>query len=153
MADDHQEADEKITFSFKGAQDAARAWWKAAQRDELGIAPDAAPILSPTLCATISPRETRGGSKGVGGDRKSADARIAPTLGPVEVDRLSTARIKNWLAETCLARRRWCAPRRGPDKQATKPFDPQRRKRGAGAAIERKSHPDDPKGRAQPRIR
>src|SRR5829696_7650696 len=38
-ADDLQEADGATVLDFREAQDAARAWWKAEQREALGLEP------------------------------------------------------------------------------------------------------------------
>jgi len=50
-AQDLHDADGAAVLSFKDAQEAARHWWKARERDEMGIAPESGPY---TLADAIS---------------------------------------------------------------------------------------------------
>ena len=95
-ADDFDAADEKTVFSFDGAQKVARDRARAAKRADLGIQPDAGPYtVADTIRDYFEARERRG-SKGIEADRKSAEARIVPDLGGIEVARLTTKRIRDW---------------------------------------------------------
>ena len=95
-ADDLQDADGVALRSFKQAQEAARTWWRLAERREQGIAPDDGPYtVAAALDAYFGDRERRG-SKGLAKDRAAARARILPGLGAVELAKLTTKRIRDW---------------------------------------------------------
>ena len=47
----------------------------------------------------------REGSKGVSGDRKTAEARIIPELGSIEVEKLTTLRLRKWHGDVSKAPR------------------------------------------------
>ena len=96
LADDLQEADGGSLLTFSDAQAKAREWWKAAERAELGLSPfDGLYTVAKALEAYFADREQRG-SKGLAKDRAAASARILPTLGVVELAKLSTKRIRDW---------------------------------------------------------
>ena len=96
LADDLQDADGAAVLSFKVAQEAARAWWKAREREELGVAPEAGPYtVAGAIRDYFEAREHRG-SKGVKADRHAAEARIMPELGSIEAARLTTQRLRRW---------------------------------------------------------
>ena len=121
-ADDLQDADIVTIQSFAQAQEAARKWWKAAQRVDQGIAPDTGPYrVSDALRDYFEARE-HAGSKGVGNDRQTAAARILPQLGAIEIERLTTVAIRTWHAGIAksdkLVRRKMSDTR-----QATRGFD------------------------------
>ena len=122
MADNLQDADGVALQSFSQAQDAARKWWKAAQRAEQGIAPDTGPYtVADALRDYFADRE-HAGSKGVKGDRQGAVARIIPQLGAVEVEKISTVKIKAWLAGLAKSDK-FVRNRMGATKQTTREFD------------------------------
>ena len=87
----------KVTlFSFKHAQEAARAWWQVEQRKDLGHAPDDGPYtVAKALDAYFTERERRG-SKGLAKDRAAANVRILPELSEVEIGKLTTKRLRDW---------------------------------------------------------
>ena len=96
LADDLQEADGATVLTFSDAQGKARAWWKTAERAELGLAPVDGPYtVGKALDAYFADRERRG-SKGLAKDRAAARARILPALGDVELAKLTTKRIREW---------------------------------------------------------
>jgi hypothetical protein len=89
-ADDLQDADGVALRSFKQAQEAARTWWRLAERREQDIAPDDGPYtVAMALDAYFGDRERRG-SKGLAKDRAAARARILPGLGTVDLAKLTT---------------------------------------------------------------
>lgn len=95
-ADDLQDADGVILRSFKHAQEAARAWWRAEERKELGHAPEDGPYtVARALDSYFAERERRG-SKGLAKDRAAARARILPEIGDLELAKLTTKRIRDW---------------------------------------------------------
>ncbi len=96
VADDLQDADGLAVRSFKQAQEAARAWWRAEQRRDLGHAPECGPVtVSKALEAYFTERERRG-SKGLSKDRAAARIRIVPTLGDIELSKLSVRHLRDW---------------------------------------------------------
>jgi integrase len=111
LADDLQAADGVSVITFSDAQDKARAWWKAAERAGLGIAPDdGAFTVAKAMEAYFSDRERRG-SKGLNKDRAAARSRILPDLGEIEFSMLTTKRIRDWLAVIATAAKLTRAPR------------------------------------------
>jgi integrase len=111
LADDLQAADGVSVLTFSDAQAKARAWWKAAERAGLGIAPDdGAFTVAKALDSYFSDRERRG-SKGLDKDRAVARGRILPELGGVEVSQLTTKRIRDWLGDIATASMLARAPR------------------------------------------
>ena len=102
-ADDLQDADGVILRSFTHAQEAARAWWRAEERKELGHAPEDGPYtLARALDSYFAERERRG-SKGLAKDRAAARARILPEIGDVELAKLTTKRIRDWQSALATA--------------------------------------------------
>ncbi len=96
FADDLQEADGVTVLTFSDAQGKAREWWKAAERAELGLAPADGPFnVAMALEAYFNDRERRG-SKGLPKDRAAARSRISPALGDVELQKLTTKKIRDW---------------------------------------------------------
>jgi integrase len=121
-ADDLQDADGVALQTYSQAQGAAKAWWVAATRVDQGVAPDAGPYrVSDALGDYFTARE-HSGSKGVGNDRQVAAARIIPPLGEIEVEKLTTVRIRAWLdgmAKSDLLVRR----KRSDREQPTRAYD------------------------------
>src|SRR5271154_1932294 len=102
-ADDLQDADGVALRSFKHAQEAAREWWRIAQRREQGHAPDDGPhSVATALDAYFADREQRG-SKGLPKDRAAARSRILPELGAIELGKLTTKRIRDWQSALAIA--------------------------------------------------
>jgi integrase len=102
-ADDLQDADGVVLRSFAQAQEAARAWWRAEARKELGHAPDDGPYtVGKALDAYFADRERRG-SKGLAKDRAAARVRILPEIGVVELAKLTTKRIRDWQSTLATA--------------------------------------------------
>lgn len=121
-ADDLQDADGVTLQSFGQAQGAARKWWKAAERADRGLAPDTGPYtVADALRDYFADRE-HAGSKGVKGDRQGAAARIIPQLGEVEVEKITTVKIKAWLAGLAKSDK-FVRNKMVATKQATRGFD------------------------------
>ncbi len=99
-ADDARDPDGRTVFSFAQAQELARAYFIRMAREFAG---DFEPSLGPytvakALDAYFAERE-RKGSKSLEKDRAAARGRIFPTLGDVEVSKLTTKRIRDWHGE------------------------------------------------------
>lgn len=96
-ADDAREPDGLTVFSFGQAQERARAYFDRIARKESGNDESVAELfsLSRALGEYFAARERRG-SKGVQADRFAANARIVPDLGAIEIQKLTTRRIRDW---------------------------------------------------------
>jgi integrase len=99
-ADDARDPDGLTVFNFGHAQAAAREFFTAKARELAGhaVAFSGPYTVGAALDDYFSERERRG-SKGVRTDRYAADARIRPTLGDIEIAKLSTSRIRQWQSE------------------------------------------------------
>jgi integrase len=117
-ADDLQDADGVVLLSFKQAQEAARAWWRAEERKDRGLAPDDGPyIVAKALDAYFADRERRG-SKGLPQDRAAAKLRILPALGDLELTKLTTKRIRDWHTGLAAAPRLFRSSRLGKESKS-----------------------------------
>lgn len=97
VADDLQDADGVAIRSFKQAQEAARDWWRAEKRKDLGLAPEESGpyTVAMALDDYFSDKE-RGGSKGVAKARSAANLRVVPELGAHELSKLTTKKLRDW---------------------------------------------------------
>ena len=103
-ADDARDADGRTVFSFAQAQALARTFFVRKPREIAGdVEPDDGPhTVAAALEAYFAERERRG-SKGLAKDRAAASARIVPTLGALDVARLTAKRIEDWHAALATA--------------------------------------------------
>lgn len=97
-ADDMRDPDGLTVFSFQQAQESARLFFIAKARALAGQTLDGPYSVNAALDDYFAERERRG-SKGTRADRYSADARIRPMLGNIEVRKLTPARIRQWQTE------------------------------------------------------
>jgi len=96
-ADDHREADALTVFSFAQAQERARAFFERRARELAGHEePQAGPYTVRTAIDDYLAHRRRRGSKGVSADTSSANSRILPELGDIEVSKLTARRIERW---------------------------------------------------------
>lgn len=97
VADDLQDADGVLIFTFAQAQETARKWWRAEERRDLGHAPeDTGPFtVNRALDDYFATREAAG-SKGVSKDKSAAALRIRPELGEILADKLTSKRVRDW---------------------------------------------------------
>jgi integrase len=96
VADDLQDADGAAVLSFKEAQEAARNWWKAREREDMGVAPESGPYTVADAIRDYFEARAHRGSKGFKADRHAAEARIIPELGSIEAARLTNGRLRAW---------------------------------------------------------
>lgn len=96
-ADDARDADGLTVFDFAQAQARARNFFTKRARDIAGdFEPSAGPYsVAKALDAYFADRERRG-SKGLAKDCAAAKVRILPTLGEIELSKLTTKRIRDW---------------------------------------------------------
>jgi len=98
IADDYQDADGKGILTYAQAQAKAMEWFQAKERE----GPDYEPppsgrfTVADALDTYFKDGERRG-MKGLGVAKASANARIVPALGNIEVAKLTRTRIENWL--------------------------------------------------------
>jgi integrase len=102
-ADDHLEADADQVLSFAQAQERAREFFKRMARAAAGdFQPGDRYTVVRCLADYFKAREERG-DKSVEDDRRKAVALIEPTLGAVEVAKLTKKRVARWLADLAAA--------------------------------------------------
>jgi integrase len=98
-ADDARDPDNSTVFSFAQAQERARAFFSRAARRAAGESEaKGRRTVETALRDYFKAREGRG-SKGVRADRYVSDARIVPTIGSVDIEKLTSVRIRDWLAK------------------------------------------------------
>ncbi|TIU99945.1 MAG: site-specific integrase [Mesorhizobium sp.] len=96
IADDTADADGDIVLSWSHAQSAGRAWREKALREARGHGRAKANYtVSAALADYLADCEQRG-KKDMRGVKQTIKARIEPVLGSIEVDRLTTKKIKEW---------------------------------------------------------
>lgn len=122
-ADDARDPDGLTVFSFAQAQEKARDVFARRAREHAGHAVSNEGPYTVDLAVEdyLSARERRG-SKGVRADRYAAAARISPHLGPVEVDKLTARRLRDW-HNTVAAAPKLRRTKKGAAKQATHAVD------------------------------
>jgi len=122
-ADDIRDGDGLTVLTFAQAQERARAWFTSKARELAGhIEPQLGPFtVAAALDEYLAGRERRG-SKGFKKDRYTADARISPMLGNVEVSKLTTRRIQDWL-EAIARSQKLIRTGKFAKEQATVDFD------------------------------
>ena len=122
-ADDVRDADALMVFTFAQAQERARNWFGSKARELAGHAePQVGPYTVTVAISDYLAARERRGSKGVRKDRYAADSRIVPTLGTIEVSKLTARRIQDWLQQVATTPK-FVRTGRFADKQATANFD------------------------------
>jgi integrase len=122
-ADDVRDADGISAFTFAQAQERARAWFASKARELGGHAePQVGPYTVATAISDYMSARERKGSKGVRKDRYAADSRIIPTLGTIEVSKLTARRIQEWL-QTVATAPKFVRTGKFAAKQATADFN------------------------------
>jgi integrase len=101
-ADDALESESPAVLSYSQAQERAREFFDRAARRSAGLDEVTEKRIAGELKLYFESREARG-SKGVRADRYVAEARIIPDLGEVEINKLSSSRIRDWLSRLSKA--------------------------------------------------
>jgi integrase len=102
-ADDALDAESPAVLSYSQAQERAREFFDRAARRSAGINEGIDKrTVAGELKLYFESREARG-SKGVRADRYVAEARIIPDLGEVDINKLSSSRIRDWLSKLSKA--------------------------------------------------
>lgn len=99
-ADDARDADGVTVFSYSQAQAKAREFFKRKGAELSGdFIPEVGPFTVEKALEVYFAERERRGSKGLSKDISSARLRIIPSLGSIEVARLSARRIREWHGE------------------------------------------------------
>ena len=94
-ADDSMEANAKTILTFEQAQDAARAWFKMAAREQDGAKREGPYSVAHAIEDYQRDYEARSG-KSAGRMESNINAHILPALGKTEVENLTRRRIRDW---------------------------------------------------------
>ncbi len=95
-SDDFQDAEGVAVLDYGQAQRAARDWWRAELRREEGHDTRTGPFtVADAITDYLKVLRQRGG-KSVYHARLAAEAHILPTLGPLQVAKLTAKRIEDW---------------------------------------------------------
>lgn len=96
-ADDTRDGDGIATLSYAQAQDRAHIFFSRKVREARGEAePERGSLTIADALSDYFSAQRRKGAKGATKDEKSANARILPELGPIEVSTLTSARLRRW---------------------------------------------------------
>ena len=96
-ADDMSDADGVAILSFAQAQAAARKWFAKLACDAAGFEPAApGPSRVRDAISDYLVDYKRRGGKALGATEATVNAHILPTLGDVELDRVTARRIREW---------------------------------------------------------
>ena len=95
-ADDYQDADNVKTLNYRHAQEAARKWYHAEARKDAGLDDphDGIYTVDDALRDYLKHYSVEG--RGVAFTTSTINTHIKPTLGKIEIDRLTTKRITEW---------------------------------------------------------
>jgi integrase len=122
-ADDTTVADGVNVFTFGQAQERARAFFDRKRRELAGhLEERSGPLtVEEVVKGYLTDRQKRG-SKGVHADEVQANARILPSLGSLDVEKLTKRRLDAWLQDLANAPRRLRTGKLAKS-QATRDFD------------------------------
>jgi integrase len=96
LADDTQDADGVAVLDYAQAQKAARDWWRIELRREEGHDTRTGPLTVEGAVADYLKAFERRGGKSVYDARRAAETHILPTLGSLQVAKLTAKRIEDW---------------------------------------------------------
>jgi integrase len=94
--DDLQDADGVAVFDFGQAQCAAREWWRTELRREEGHETLRGPLTVADAIAEYLKAYERRGGKAVYDAHRAAETHILPTLGSLQVTKITAKRIEDW---------------------------------------------------------
>jgi integrase len=122
-ADDTTVADGVNVFTFGQAQERARGFFDRKRRELAGhLEERSGPLtVEEVVKGYLTDRQKRG-SKGVHADEVQANARILPSLGSLDVEKLTKRRFDSWLHDLANAPRR-LRTGKFAQSQATRDFD------------------------------
>ena len=96
LADDYQDADGIKTLDYSQAQEAARKWYHAETRKEAGLEEAHVGVYTVEDAMLDYMKHYSVEGKGVAATQSSINVHIKPTLGKVELARLTTKKITDW---------------------------------------------------------
>lgn len=94
--DDVQDADGAAHLSFSQAQAAARGWFQEEERRALGLSASAGPYTVGDACDDYIAHYVGKGGRSEYATRRVIEIHIRPSLGGVELAKLTTRRIRDW---------------------------------------------------------
>src|SRR5262245_10858765 len=95
-SDDFQDADGVAVLDYGQAQKAAREWWRTERRREEGHETRIGPFTVDDAIADYLKALDRRGGRSAYHARRAADVHVLPTLGTVQVAKLTARRIEDW---------------------------------------------------------
>ncbi|MGB6939573.1 MAG: site-specific integrase [Xanthobacteraceae bacterium] len=137
QADDTQDADGVTVLDYGQAQSAARVWRRTELRREEGHDTRTGPLMVGDAVAEYLKAFERRGGKSIYDARRTAETHILPTLGLLEVAKLTAKRIEDWhqsLAENA-PRVRSKAGEKPKHREADKSVDGVRKRRATANRI------------------
>jgi integrase len=96
LADDTQDADGVSVLDYSQAQKAARDWWRTELRREEGHDTRGGPFTVADAVEDYLKVFERRGGKSVYDSRRAAETHILPTLGSLQVAKLTAKRVEDW---------------------------------------------------------
>ena len=126
IADDFQGADGVTSISFRQAQDKAQAWFDQAREEATGEKVHRGPVTVAQAMAAYLDAMDRDGKKSAKDARARSGLHILPTLGPVEVEKLTRLRLEKWLSALAASARTKKKSKRLPPKRPRKPVKVQK---------------------------
>jgi integrase len=112
-------------LTFAQAQEQARLWWKAEGRKDRGLGADNGPYTVDHACRDYLAHYVAKGGKSEYTVRLAINVHITPTLGSLEVAKLTTRRIRDWHHSLATAPKRLRTGRRAeaPNQISVDPSD------------------------------
>jgi integrase len=96
VADDTQDADGVSVLDYSQAQKAAREWWRLELRREQGHDIRTGPFTVADAIADYLKALERRGGKSAYHARRAADTHVLPSLGALQVAKLTAKRLEDW---------------------------------------------------------
>lgn len=120
VADDETDADGAKVLGFRHALAAARTWWQAEERRDLGVPEQRAGpyTVSDALDDYLAYYVSKGG-KSENATRTAANVHVRPPLGKIVLDKLTTRKMRDWHHGLAGAARR-LRTRAGKEQQLAK---------------------------------
>jgi integrase len=125
-ADDFQDADGRISISFRQAQDLAQAWFDQAREEATGEKMHRGPLTVAQAMEAYLDAMDRDGKKSAKDARARSGLHILPALGPVEVEKLTRLRLEKWLSTLAASARTKKKSKLPPPKRPRKPVKAQK---------------------------
>lgn len=120
-ADDYQDADGVTALSFLQAQEKARGWFLLAHEEATGVKVHRGSLTVVQAMVAYLDALDRAGRRSAKDARARTRLHILPTLGPVEVEKLTRLRLEKWLDALAASPRTKKLSKRPIPKRPRKP--------------------------------